>query len=193
MLVAVRVDRVTLDTSTNRFVVILKDDMNGRWLPIVVGSTEAQAIALQLEKISPPRPLTHDLLKNILDSIKAFVTQIVVTDLRENTYYAAITVKTNGTNKEVDARPSDAIALALRVQAPIFVEETVMKRAAVLEQLPDFQFDDEDFNINNPPSDIDQLEELNIKLQKAVREERFEDAAKLRDEIIDLKKERHQS
>ena len=88
MLVAVRVDRVTLDTSTNRFVVILKDDMNGRWLPIVVGSTEAQAIALQLEKISPPRPLTHDLLKNILDSIKALITQIVVNDLPDYSGYS---------------------------------------------------------------------------------------------------------
>jgi len=191
MLVAVRVDRVTLDTSTNRFVVILRDDIHGRWLPIVVGSTEAQAIALQLEKISPPRPLTHDLIKNLLDSIKAFVTRIVVSDLRENTYYAAISLKMNGTNREVDARPSDAIALALRVQAPIFVEENVMKRAAVIEQLPDHHFEDEDFM--NPISDIDIMEELNIKLQKAVREERFEDAAKIRDEILDLKNERHQS
>ena len=191
MLVAVRVDRVTLDTSTNRFVVILKDDIQGRWLPIVVGSTEAQAIALQLEKISPPRPLTHDLIKNLLDSIKALVTRIVVSDLRENTYYAAISLKTNGTIREVDARPSDAIALALRVQAPIFVEENVMKRAAVIEQLPDHQFEDETFT--NPISDIDIMEELNIKLQKAVREERFEDAAKIRDEILDLKNERHQS
>jgi len=191
MLVAVRVDRVTLDTSTNRFVVILKDDIHGRWLPIVVGSTEAQAIALQLEKISPPRPLTHDLLKNILDSIKVLVTRIVVNDLRENTYYAAISVKTNGTTKEIDARPSDAIALALRVQAPIFVEEIVMKRAAVLEQLPEPHYEDEDFD--RPVNDFDLLEDLNIKLQKAVREERFEDAAKIRDEIIELKNERHHS
>ena len=191
MLIAVRVDRVTLDTSTNRFVVILRDDINGRWLPIVVGSTEAQAIALQLEKINPPRPLTHDLIKNLLDSIKALVTRIVVNDLRENTYYAAISLKTNGTTHEVDARPSDAIALALRVQAPIFVEETVMKRAAVLEQLPGHHFDEEDFD--DIVSDIDLMEELNIKLQKAVREERFEDAAKIRDEIIELKNERHQS
>ncbi len=191
MLVAVRVDRVTLDTSTNRFVVILKDDVHNRWLPIVVGSNEAQAIALQLEKISPPRPLTHDLIKNILDSIKAFVTRIVVNDLRENTYYAAITVKTNGTVKEVDARPSDAIALALRVQAPIFVEESVMKRAAILEQLPEPQFGEDSYD--RPVSDVDLMEELNIKLQKAVREERFEDAAKIRDEILLLKNERHQS
>jgi bifunctional DNase/RNase len=191
MLIAVRVDRVTLDTSTNRFVVILKDDINARWLPIVVGSSEAQAIALQLEKISPPRPLTHDLIKNILDSIKVFVTRIVVNDLRENTYYAAISVKTNGSIRDVDARPSDAIALALRVQAPIFVEESVMKRAAVLEQLPEQHFDDEPFD--RPISDVDMMEDLNIKLQKAVREERFEDAARIRDEIIDLKNERHQS
>lgn len=190
MLVAVRVDRVTLDTSTNRFVVILKDDIHSRWLPIVVGSTEAQAIALQLEKISPPRPLTHDLMKNILDSIKVFVTRIVVNDLRENTYYAAISVKTNGATKEIDARPSDAIALALRMQAPIFVEETVMKRAAVLEQLPEESFDED---LDRPTSDVDLLENLNIKLQKAVREERFEDAAKIRDEIIELKNERHQT
>lgn len=191
MLVAVRVDRVTLDTSTNRFVVILKDDIHSRWLPIVVGSTEAQAIALQLERINPPRPLTHDLIKNLLDSIKAFVTRIVVNDLRENTYYAAISVKTNGSTREVDARPSDAIALALRVQAPIFVEESVMKRAAVLEQLPDPHYADDEFSRHI--SDIDTMEELNIKLQKAVREERFEDAAKIRDEIIELKNERHQS
>jgi len=190
MLVAVRVDRVTLDTSTNRFVVILKDDMHRRWLPIVVGSTEAQAIALQLEKISPPRPLTHDLMKQLLDSIKVLVTRIVVNDLRENTYYAAISLKTNGRTKEIDARPSDAIALALRMQAPIFVEESVMKKAAVLEQLPEINFGDE---FNRPASDIDVLEELNIKLQKAVREERFEDAAKIRDEIIELKNERNQS
>jgi bifunctional DNase/RNase len=191
MMVAVRVDRVTLDTSTNRFVVILKDDIHGRWLPIVVGSTEAQAIALQLEKISPPRPLTHDLMKNILESIRIPVTRIIVNDLRENTYYAAICVKTNGSVKEIDARPSDAIALALRMQAPIFVEENVMQRAAVLDQLPEHHFDEEDFL--RPSNDIDLLEDLNIKLQKAVREERFEDAAKIRDEIIDLNNERHQS
>lgn len=190
MLVAVRVDRVTLDTSTNRFVVILKDDIHGRWLPIVVGSTEAQAIALQLEKISPPRPLTHDLMKNLLNSIKVQVTRIVVNDLRENTYYAAISLKNNGASQDIDARPSDAIALALRMQAPIYVEDSVMKRAAVLEQPSEEDIIGE---VERPISDVDQLEELNIQLQKAVREERFEDAARIRDEIIELKNERHQT
>lgn len=191
MLVAVRVDRVTLDTSTNRFVVILRDDVRGRWLPIVVGSNEAQAIALQLEKISPPRPLTHDLIKNLLDSIKVLVTRIVVNDLRENTYYAAISLKTNGSTREIDARPSDAIALALRAQAPIYVEENVMKRAAVVEHVVAEGYEPE--YDDRPFSSIDQLEDLNIKLQKAVREERFEDAAKIRDEIMVIKSERHQS
>ncbi|HFE52749.1 MAG TPA: bifunctional nuclease family protein, partial [Bacteroidetes bacterium] len=107
MLVSVKVDRVTLDTSTNRFVVILKDEVNRRWLPIVVGSTEAQAIALQLEKITPPRPLTHDLMKNLLISLGVKVTRVIVNDLRENTYYALISLRVDGEAKEIDARPSD--------------------------------------------------------------------------------------
>jgi len=181
MMIAVRVDRVTFDTNTNRFVVILKDDVHNRWLPIVVGSTEAQAIALQLEKINPPRPLTHDLMKNLLESINVDILQIVVNDLRENTYYALITVTSGGKKHEIDARPSDAIALALRMQSPIFVKESVMKRAGVQEK---------DEEIEDKPSSVDRLEELNIQLNKAVHEERFEDAARLRDEIMEVKKER---
>jgi uncharacterized protein len=190
MQVAVRVDRVTLDTSTNRFVVILKDDVNGRWLPIVVGTTEAQAIALQLEGIMPPRPLTHDLMKNLLESIKVEISRIVVNDLRENTYFASITLQAKKDSYEIDARPSDAVALALRMQAPIFVDEKVMKKAAVKDQnvVSKQTFEESD----RPFGDIDQMEDLNIKLQKAVREERFEEAAKIRDKILGLKHERHQ-
>ncbi len=184
MMIAVRVDRVTFDTTTNRFVVILRDDVHNRWLPIVVGSTEAQAIALQLEKINPPRPLTHDLMKNLLEAIDVDVLQIVVNDLRENTYYALITVNSKGKKREIDARPSDAIALALRMQSPIFVKESVMKRAGV---------QDKEEEIEELPSSVDRLEELNIQLNKAVTEERFEDAARLRDEIMEVKKERQMS
>ncbi|MDW7680814.1 MAG: bifunctional nuclease domain-containing protein [bacterium] len=190
MQVAVRVDRVTLDTSTNRFVVILRDDVKSRWLPIVVGTTEAQAIALQLEGILPPRPLTHDLMKNLLESINVEISKIIVNDLRENTYYAVIHLKLNKKSKEIDARPSDAIALALRVQAPVFVEESVMRKAAVIERMEESELEAKS---DRPYGEIDHLEELNIKLQKAVREERFEDAARIRDEIIELKHERHQS
>lgn len=181
MLISVRVDRVTLDTTSNRFVVILKDDQGQRWLPIVVGSTEAQAIALQLEKITPPRPLTHDLMKNLLDSIEVRVSRVVVNDLRENTYYALIGLKMNGNHAEIDARPSDAIALALRTQAPIFVAEEVMKKASVSDK--ETAKEEE-----TPP--MSRQERLNMEMQKAISDERFEDAARLRDEINALRKER---
>jgi bifunctional DNase/RNase len=194
MLVAVKVERVTVDTSTNRFVVILKDEVHGRWLPIVVGSTEAQAIALQLEKITPPRPLTHDLMKNLLLSLDVQVTRVIVNDLRENTYYALISLKVNGDQKEIDARPSDAIALALRMHAPIFVDEEVMRKAAVVEQreTPEMNLTPEEEREERVEelSLADRLEQLNIELRKAIRDERYEDAAKLRDQINELRKMR---
>lgn len=182
MLVSVRVDRVTLDTTANRFVVILRDDAHHRWLPIVVGSSEAQAIALQMENIIPPRPLTHDLVKNLLDSVEVRISRIVVNDLRENTYYAMIGLKMNGTHVEVDARPSDAIAIALRAQAPIFVDDDVMKKASVSDKDSAERLEE--------TAPMDRLERLNFELQKAVSDERFEDAARLRDEINQAKKER---
>ena len=176
MIVAVRVERVTLDTSSNRFVVILKDDTYRRWLPIVVGPAEAQAIALQLEKVTPPRPMTHDLLKSMVDSLKANVARVVVSDLKENTYYAIIDLKRNGAQLRVDARPSDAIALALRTSAPIFVEEEVMRRAAIGEEMESADLLKEE----------DDIKSLNIQLQKAVDDERYEDAARFRDMINEL-------
>ncbi len=185
MLVRVKVARVTLDTATSRFVVILKDQNQNRWLPIVVGSTEAQAIALQLENIQPPRPLTHDLVKNLLDALNVRVARIVVNDLRENTYFALIGLQNGGAVNDIDARPSDAIALALRMDSPIFVEEDVMLKASISEQKEEsMDLDSEE------PSDLapgDQLEKLNVDLRKAVQDERYEDAAKIRDEIKKIK------
>jgi bifunctional DNase/RNase len=181
MLVEVKIDRVTLDTASNRFVVILRDDVNRRWLPIVVGSTEAQAIALQLENITPPRPLTHDLIKNLLDSIEVRVSRIVVSDLRENTYFAMIGLKINSSSAEIDARPSDALAIALRSDCPIFVDEEVMRKASVAEK---------DTGMVDTPDEfapMDRLDRLNMDLQKAVTDERYEDAARIRDEINELK------
>ncbi len=185
MLIAVRVDRVTLDAHTNRFVVILKDDVNNKWLPIVVGNTEAQAIALHLENVSPPRPLTHDLIKNILESVEAKISRVVVSDLRENTYYALISMKLNGHSTDIDARPSDAIALALRMQAPIFVSDEVMAKASV----DDKEADEDDIAAAAPVNALDRLE---LGMKKAISDERYEDAAKLRDEIHELKHKREQ-
>ena len=181
MLVRVKVERVTLDTATSRFVVILKDEKLNRWLPIVVGSTEAQAIALQLEKVTPPRPMTHDLLKSLLDTMQVNVTRVVVNDLRENTYFATIDMKRNGTQSQIDARPSDAIALALRSSAPIFVEEDVMQKASI----------GEDLELDEPTIDNeDDLNLLNTQLQKAVDDERYEDAARIRDQINEMEQKK---
>jgi len=118
-----------VDPDTNMPIVILRDKEGQRVLPIWVGLFEANAIALQIENVSTPRPMTHDLLRNVIADLKASVQKIVVCDLQENTFYALIYLALNGDTVAVDARPSDAIALALRTKAPIFVEDTVIDNA----------------------------------------------------------------
>ena len=112
---------------------ILKDTDEKKVLPIWVGIFEANAIALEMEQVSTPRPMTHDLLKNIIEGFQAQVARIVVNDLKDNTFYAVITINLNGNEVLIDARPSDAIALALRVNAPIFVAEKVIEEAKSIE------------------------------------------------------------
>jgi len=175
MIIPVRVERVTLDTSSNRFVVILRDEVYKRWLPIVVGPAEAQAIALHLERVAPPRPMTHDLMKRFLDTLNAKVIRVVVTDLRDNTYFASIDLQYEEDTVAVDARPSDAVALALRCNTPIFVDENVMKRAAINEELAAVDVVEED-----------EIKRLNLQMKEAVEQERYEDAARIRDLIHDL-------
>ena len=122
-----------IDPITKMPIVILKDMGGERVLPIWVGVTEANAIALQIENIATPRPMTHDLLRNILLEIEAEVLRIVVSDLRENTFYAMIYIDRAGDTIAIDARPSDAIALALRTKAPIYVEDSVVESAKGME------------------------------------------------------------
>jgi len=122
-----------VDPITNMPIIILRDQEGQRILPIWVGVFEANAIALQIENVQTPRPMTHDLLKNIIDDLSAQVERIVVTELKENTFYALIHLRKNGHSIEVDARPSDAIALALRTRSPIFVEEAVIQNARSVE------------------------------------------------------------
>jgi bifunctional DNase/RNase len=133
MLIKMTVRGIALDPITNMPIVILKDPEERRALPIWVGIFEANAIALELEKVSTPRPMTHDLLKNILEGLGITVQQIIVNDLKENTFYATIELNYNGSVVSIDSRPSDAIALALRVNAPIFVTETVVTQAKNIE------------------------------------------------------------
>ncbi len=133
MLIKMTVKGIVLDPITNMPIVILKDPEERRALPIWVGIFEANAIALELEKVTTPRPMTHDLLKNILEGLGVSVRQIIVNDLKDNTFYAVIELQYNGNIFTIDSRPSDAIALALRVGAPIYVTEHVVSQAKSIE------------------------------------------------------------
>ena len=118
-----------VDPITNMPIIILRDKEGQKVLPIWVGIFEANAIALQIENISTPRPMTHDLLRNVIHDLKASVQKIVVSDLQDNTFYALIYLSLANDTVAIDARPSDAIALALRTRAPIFVDDRVIDNA----------------------------------------------------------------
>jgi len=135
-MVEMKVDGLTLDPLTNMPIIILKDLEGNRALPIWVGFFEANAIALEIEKISTPRPMTHDLMKNLIANMKAEINHILVSELKDNTFYAVISMAHNGNTLSIDSRPSDAIALALRTKSPIYVNEDVIEAAKSLD-LPD--------------------------------------------------------
>lgn len=129
MLIEMTIKGVTVDPVTNVPIIILRDSADQRTLPIWVGVAEANAIALQIENVATTRPMTHDLLRNVISDLRATVERVVVTDVRDNTFFALIHLDTPGGPVAIDARPSDAIALALRTQAPIMVEESVIENA----------------------------------------------------------------
>jgi bifunctional DNase/RNase len=133
MQIEMTIKGLMIDPITNMPIVILRDGEGHQILPIWVGVFEANAIALQIENVQTPRPMTHDLLKNVIQDLSAHVDRIVVTELKENTFYAVIHLRTDGSAVVVDARPSDAIALALRSGAPIFVEDSVIASARSVE------------------------------------------------------------
>jgi len=121
-----------LDPISNSPIVVLKNDSDSVFLPIWVGIFEANAIALRLENVDTPRPMTHDLLTNVIADVEGQVTQVVINDLVESTFYARIFMKLGSRQLEIDARPSDALALALRTDAPIFVDQSVLDQAQTL-------------------------------------------------------------
>jgi uncharacterized protein len=133
VLIQMTVRGIALDPITNMPIIILKDVDERKALPIWVGIFEANAIALELEKVTTPRPMTHDLLKSVLDGLGVTVRQVIVNDLKDNTFFAVIELNSNGAVINIDSRPSDAIALALRVNAPIFVAENVVAQAKSVE------------------------------------------------------------
>jgi uncharacterized protein len=133
MLIEMTIKGLMVDPITNMPIVILKDKAGDRVLPIWVGIFEANAIALQMENISTPRPMTHDLLRNVITDLEGSVDRVVVSDLKDNTFYAIIYLTVRGERVVIDARPSDAIALALRTRSPILVEETVIDNAKTVD------------------------------------------------------------
>src|SRR5687768_17323281 len=131
-LVPMSIKGLMLDPVSNSPIVVLKDDQEKFFLPIWVGIFEANAIALQLENVTTPRPMTHDLLRNMISELNAQVIRVVINDLRDSTFFAQIRLITDGKTLELDARPSDAIALALRTEAPIFVAQSVLDQAQTI-------------------------------------------------------------
>ena len=137
MQIEMMIKGLMVDPITNMPIVLLRDKDGQKVLPIWVGVFEANAIALQIENITPQRPMTHDLLTNVIHDLKADIQKIVVSDLKENTFYALIYLSIGGEVMAIDARPSDAIALALRASAPIFVEDRVIDNARSVDIAPD--------------------------------------------------------
>lgn len=170
------------------YAILLKEIDGVRRLPIIIGSFEAQAIALEIEGIKPPRPLTHDLLKQLIDNLGGSVVEVIVNELKDNTFYAKIILEASGLTNEIDARPSDAIALAVRTYAPIYVSESVMEIAAFVPS-DESETETTEFNIANLDTDKKpltkeaQLAAMQDKLREALEKEEYERAAKLRDEI----------
>ena len=142
MLIEMSIKGLMIDPVTNVPIVLLRDADQQRVLPIWVGPVEANAIALQVENVAPPRPLTHDLLRNVLTELGVSLTRVIISDLRESTFYAYLELTRDGEVTLVDARPSDAIALAIRAKAPVFVESEVLDKARATD-VPTDQADQE--------------------------------------------------
>jgi bifunctional DNase/RNase len=188
------VDKVLVDIlglSTNpasggAYALILREVNGNRRLPIIIGASEAQSIALEMEGIKPPRPLTHDLMKNIIAAFGAELSEIIIDDLRDGTFYAKLSID----SQTIDSRPSDAIALAVRYGVQIYVSAAVMDEAA-------FVPDEDDEEQTPPPAQnkskgqqpttkTSRLEQLNQLLKEAIEKENYEKAAAIRDEIRKL-------
>lgn len=130
MIAQMKVRGLMFDPYNNTFIVILRDEENSEMLPIWVGKPEASSISFALEDVTTPRPMTHDLMKAVLDVVDAKVISVVISDLKDNTYYAKVHLMYEDSEYSIDARPSDAIALALRTKAPIFANEEVIRKQA---------------------------------------------------------------
>ena len=194
-----RVDIIGLSTSPSSggaYALVLGEVEGNRRLPIIIGAFEAQAIALELEKIQPPRPMTHDLLRDSFEAVDVDVTEVVIDELREGTFFAKIRYRHDGEEHRLDSRPSDAVALAVRVDAPIFVAPAVLDEAGIVaEDESDISSLAEQAEETSSTEEEEgtELEQMQKKLEKAVEQEDYERAAELRDEIQRLEQEQQQN
>lgn len=157
-MIEVTIDSVRISLKSHNRVVFLREVESGRYLPIWIGPFEAEAIAIAIEGIKVARPLTHDLLKAVIDEAGATVSRVVVNELRDNTFYARIIMDVNGRHAEVDSRPSDAIALAVRVGAPVFVADSVMEQAGIVPETEEAVSEEEEEKLSVFRDFIDTLD-----------------------------------
>jgi bifunctional DNase/RNase len=195
----IQVDIIGLSTSPSSggaYALVLGEISGNRRLPIIIGAFEAQAIALELEKIQPPRPMTHDLLRDTFEALEVDITEVVIDELREGTFFAKVHYVENGDERQLDARPSDAVALAVRVDAPIFVAPMVMEEAGIaaeeeegVSSLSSSSSSSSSSTSRSEESGGTPLQRMERQLEKAIETEDYERAAQLRDKIEQLKQE----
>ena len=178
-MIPVKVQKISFHPPSRSYAVILSEINGTRKLPVIVGAFEAQSIALALESMDTPRPLTHDLIGLLIKEVEANLVAVRITSLEEGVFYATLDINGKITGKRsVDSRPSDAIAVGLRMQAPIMIAEKLFDEAGI---------EDEDEDIPGETSSSLSVKELEDRLQVAVEGEKYEVAAKIRDQIKELK------
>jgi bifunctional DNase/RNase len=187
----VELDKIIFYPPSKGYAIILKEVGGTRQLPIIVGVFEAQSIALAIEQVKMPRPMTHDLIVRLLTRMGISIQEVVVNDLIDGTFYAQIVVRDKAAKSptKIDSRPSDAIAIALRTDADIMVSDAVMEEAGHLIDLSEIQHKAPHHEVSTEDELLDRMVELKTKLQIAIDDEDYELAAKLRDQIQALEKE----
>lgn len=196
-MVLVEVLRISYYAPSKGYAVLLQETNGKRQLPIVVGSTEAQSIALALEGVEMPRPMTHDLIQNIFSHHKSLVDKVIISKLTKGTFFARVILQSEHLGEIIiDARPSDAIAISLRSMAPIYVRASIMNKVAISEgvqyesKISTLQQHSIEDNFQLPQTPTELIENLNNALDKAISSEEYEVAAKLRDKIKVIEKKK---
>ena len=178
-MIPVKVQKITYYHPNRSYAVILKELDGDRRLPVLIGAFEAQSIAMAMESMETPRPLTHDLISNLIKGINANLSSVKIIELKDGVFYSVLDIQSKKIgHREIDSRPSDALALALRMHAPIFVSTDIMDEAIILEK-----------DLQNIEDDIKQepmIETLEKQLQKAIQGEEYEVAARIRDKIKNI-------